>query len=506
LSSTTRVGARRRSGRRAYEREHGQVLALFAFGLVGIMAVAALVFDVGQNLFERRKQQDAADAAALAGARFMVEASSGCKTTPNKTTCKSAVDAAEAIAEQHGYVASQIQINIPPSSTSQYSGYPGHIQVTINSARDSFFAGALGLKNFSISAMAVAGNLDNYNFPFSFLALGTTCPKVGHISGNGTYDIQGNVFVNADCGNPGSLTFDGNNAHVSVTGDCGTAGTVGYGPSTTVSCGNTLEHQQPISDPLAGLGPPLIGTSTVPSPPQAISVAGGTLTSTGPNSSKSCPGGASPGTSATPALCKISVKTGSPVVRLFPGVYYGGIEIDEGPSDNLTVYLEPGIYYMAGGGFLVDGGVNISTVTAGGTTYGGGVMIFNGDNPSDSAACKAGTAGGVRCIGQFDFQNTAGGTIAIHGYTGPVYTSLVVFQDRNASSQPAVKLTGNSLMNIEGTFYLPEAQFAFDGNGTSSVLEAQIICKSFDVQGNGNLTVTYDPNEGLKLSLVGLVQ
>ena len=500
MSSTTER-RHRRAGR-----EGGQVLAVFAFGLVGILAVAALVFDVGQNLFERRKQQDAADAAALAGARFMVEAASGCKVTPNKVTCKKAVDAAEAIAEQHGYQASQIEINIPPKTTSQFSGYPGHIQVTINSNRDSFFAGALGLKNFAISAMAVAGNLDNYPYPYSFLSLGDACPKSGHIGGNGTFDIEGNVFVNAQCGNPGALVFDGNSSTVSVAGDCGTAGTVGYGPSTTVSCGSTTEHQDPQSDPLAGLGPPLIGTSSVPSPPTSLSVIGGTLKTSGPNSAKSCPGGASPGTAASPKLCKIEVNSGTPAVRMYPGVYHGGVEIQEGPSDNLTVYMEPGIYYMAGGGFLVNGAVNLTTVASGTTTYGGGVMIFNGDNPNDAAACKAGTVAGSHCIGSFDFQNTTGGTIAMHGYTGPTYTTLIVFQDRDASSQPPVKLTGNSTMTIEGTFYLPEAGFAFQGNGQSTVLKAQIICDNFDIEGNGDLSVTYDPGQGLLLSLVGLVQ
>lgn len=500
MSSTTDRRARRRQG------ERGQVLAIFAFGLVGIMAVAALVFDVGQNLFERRKQQDAADAAALAGARFMVEASSGCRATPNKVTCKNAVDAAEAIAEQHGYDPSQIEINIPPSSTSTFAGFPGHIQVTINSARDSFFAGVLGLKNFSISAMAVAGNLDNYPFPYSFLALGTSCPKTGHISGNGTFDIQGSVFVNADCGTPGSLVFDGNNANVSVTGDCGTAGTIGYGPSTTVTCGSTVEDQEPQPDPLAGLGAPLIGTSTVPDPPTQLLVIGGTLD---PPGLKNCPHQANPATAAAPALCKISAKTGSPVVRMYPGVYYGGVSIEATGSDNLTVYMEPGIYYMAGGGFLVKGPVHISTVEPGGssTTYGGGVMIFNSDDPYYGAAkCLDGTAPGAACIGQFDFQNTDGGSVRLHGYTGPVYTTLIVFQDRDASSQPAVKLTGNSMMSIEGTFYLPEAQFAFDGNGTTTILQAQVICESFDIQGNGDLQVIYQPDEGLLLNLVGLVQ
>ncbi|HZM71817.1 MAG TPA: pilus assembly protein TadG-related protein [Candidatus Polarisedimenticolia bacterium] len=490
--------------RRAAGRERGQVLAIFAFGLVGIMAVAALVFDVGQNLFERRKQQDAADAAALAGARFMVESGSGCKTTPNKVTCKNAVDAAEALAEQHGYAPSQIQINIPPTTTSNYSGFPGHIQVTINSARDSFFAGVLGLKNFSISAMAVAGNLDNYPFPYSFLALGTGC-KAGHIGGNGNFDIQGNVFVNSTCENPGALVFDGNSTTANITGDCGAAGAIGFGPAI-VTCGSTTDHQDPISDPLAGLGPPLIGSGAVPDPPTSLSVVGGTLKTSGPNSAKSCPGGALPGTAAAPKLCKIEVNSGSPVVRMYPGVYFGGVEIQEGPSDNLTIYMEPGIYYMAGGGFLVNGAVDITTVASGTTTYGGGVLIFNGDDPTYTAACNAGTAPGGACIGAFDFQNTTGGTIAIHGYTGPTYTTIVVFQDRDASAQPPVKLTGNSTMMVEGTFYLPKANFQFNGNGGSFVLDAQIICDAFDVQGNGSLTVTYVPGDGLLLSLVGLVQ
>ena len=63
-------------------RERGQVLVLFAGGLVGILAIAALVFDVGQNLLERREQQNASDAAALAGARWLVEP--GCKAVEHE--------------------------------------------------------------------------------------------------------------------------------------------------------------------------------------------------------------------------------------------------------------------------------------------------------------------------------------------------------------------------------------------------------------------------------------
>ena len=37
-----------------------------------LFVVAALAFDVGMTLLERRDQQDAADAAALAGARYVL--------------------------------------------------------------------------------------------------------------------------------------------------------------------------------------------------------------------------------------------------------------------------------------------------------------------------------------------------------------------------------------------------------------------------------------------------
>ena len=51
--------------------ERGQVLAIFALSAVILIIVAALAFDGGMVLLERRDQQDAADAAALAGARFL---------------------------------------------------------------------------------------------------------------------------------------------------------------------------------------------------------------------------------------------------------------------------------------------------------------------------------------------------------------------------------------------------------------------------------------------------
>jgi hypothetical protein len=37
-------------------------------------------------------------------------------------------------------------------------------------------------------------------------------------------------------------------------------------------------------------------------------------------------------------------------------------------------------------------------------------------------------------------------------------------------------------------------------------LNAQVICETFKVSGGGSLTVTYDPDEALSFSGIGLVE
>jgi hypothetical protein len=52
-------------------RERGQVLIIVAVALVGLLALAGLAIDGGNLLMERRRAQNAADAAALAGTRLI---------------------------------------------------------------------------------------------------------------------------------------------------------------------------------------------------------------------------------------------------------------------------------------------------------------------------------------------------------------------------------------------------------------------------------------------------
>jgi Flp pilus assembly protein TadG len=55
--------------------EGGQVLVLFAIGLVVFLGFAALAIDIGRMMAERRHLQTAADAGALAGCQYLIEGS-----------------------------------------------------------------------------------------------------------------------------------------------------------------------------------------------------------------------------------------------------------------------------------------------------------------------------------------------------------------------------------------------------------------------------------------------
>jgi hypothetical protein len=144
LSSTTR------------SREQGQVLVLFAGGALVLFIVAALAFDTGMILVQRRDEQNAADAAALAGARYVI------------TSQARAIAAARDIARQNGFDDTDptqvVDVHIPPIH-GLYAGLGGFIEVDIQDTRESIFGGVIGRGTWPVSASAVATNAQNLTFP-----------------------------------------------------------------------------------------------------------------------------------------------------------------------------------------------------------------------------------------------------------------------------------------------------------------------------------------------------
>jgi Flp pilus assembly protein TadG len=492
-------------------RSAGQVLVIFAFGLVGILAIAALVFDVGHDLVERRNQQKAADAAALAGARYLDMPT--CKAAFSLANCPEARMAAEELATRNGYVdgaSVDVTVKIPPGPESNHHNQPGHIQVTLTVTRPTLFGGVLGIANTRVGTIAVARNADEFSVAHSMIALNPTECQSAKFGGNGSVTVAGSIQVDSTCPSD-AIHGAGSNIVVNAPG-CYVVGGYQYHARSDVDCDTStpgldppVSGVEPAGDPLESLrGPTLAAAGSG----AAVHVEMGTgrVNDCPIYNAPSPPDLSDAGTLENPKTCDLSALDS--VVRMWPGVYYGGLKVNGNSSRPITIYMEPGIYYLAGGGFqIAGGGVTIKTVAAGTTNEGGGILIYNTDDPYFRTVCTNGTYSGPGCIGAIKTTGNASDTVEIHWepFEFDPYKNMLIYQDRNATSQPGLDISGEGrVLEMSGTVYLPEANVKLAGNGDS--ITVQVIADTFDVTGNGSLSITYDADSLVKLRGTGLVQ
>ncbi len=501
-------------------REHGQAVVIFSLWIVLLVVMAAAAFDVGQSMLDRRNQQNASDAAALAGARYLLD-DPNCNSSPSLANCPKALAAALAVAFDNGFGdgttnganvnGSTVTVRIPPGPTSQFANLAGYVQVTIGSTRSSIFAGQMLPSTWDVAAMGVARNGPDVGAPYSFLALNqTACPSV-LISGQGSVTAGGDIQVNSSC--PTGALVTGGNANMTVTSPTGEINVVGDwasgGGNVTVS--PTPQENQPwVPDPLADLPPPPLPGAPAP----VVQESGSQPIPDG------CPGGSNPATAVSPAACQFPSSYAGTVWRLYPGYYPGGLHFQAG-----TFYLEPGIYYLGGGGLDANGGgATIYSVDAGGTAppMGGGILLYNTEDALYHDQCAG--------VGSFPVDVTAAeaclGPIMLNGSSAPIhiqaiqdgdYAGIVIFQDRNLSiddpSTPIGSRTADvlingsaSTLNVVGTIYVPLGLFQANGNaGTASTV--QVIADEFKVTGhNAEMTALYDGAAFFKFTGIGLVE
>jgi hypothetical protein len=129
-------------------------------------------------------------------------------------------------------------------------------------------------------------------------------------------------------------------------------------------------------------------------------------------------------------------------------------------------------------------------------------------------------------------DRTCQGTISIAGQGGfqakayeqdptdPVddlYQRILIWQAENTSfTLPAdtdltndqVTIAGLGDLDFWGTIYAPKSKVAVlgNGNGSGSVAGVQILAWQFDIGGNGNLFMPFDPDELSPIISKGLVQ
>jgi hypothetical protein len=90
---------------------------------------------------------------------------------------------------------------------------------------------------------------------------------------------------------------------------------------------------------------------------------------------------------------------------------------------------------------------------------------------------------------------------------GP-WKGMLIWQDRRGSNPSSpINLTGQGVLDLAGTIYAPLANVKITGNGDAfgTRLAVQVISWTWDIGGNGNLFMPYDPANLYHITQQGLV-
>jgi hypothetical protein len=362
----------------------GQILVIGAVAMVVLLGIAALVIDLGFSWVLRREEQNAADPAAIAAARYLPAGD-----------WAAATEAACFYVQEHGFFegdascaaalgSGDLYVGVPRSG--DYAGMTGYVEVYINADHPVFFGRILGQSEAWVSTFAVAANggtgVGNPNAN-ALVAFDPVSCGAGQINGNGEVNITnmgeggpgGFVYVNSTCGidppggtadddctngdSTGAFQFSGNHS-VLVTEQLYVRGTCD--PTSNPWDGPTTEGAPELTDSIFGLIEPSIaaqpewGRTSCPAP--------GALLDPGPG-------------------CGFAGNSGYPAT-LNPGVYYGGIVI----SGQARIRFNPGVYYLAGGGLQYQGNASSSLDVIGGTGGNPGrALFFSTGDPTYGGIC-----------------------------------------------------------------------------------------------------------------------
>lgn len=494
--------ARRDAGRQARD-QHGQILPLFVFSLVVLLAIGALLIDGAGTLVLRRRLQNAGDAAVLAGANTLQLSGSArvCSTvssTPPGAARQDIIDA----------VTASLAVNMPALSSSQISvscpdGWDNQaVRVDLSMPSTSYLSATIGLAaaRVSTTSTAVNGQVQGSTYSVVLLDPGNSgwpqgrrgCPSF-LISGGPTIVFDGSAYVDSNCtqANGGAMGVNGGSAQVTLAAQKHIKLVGGYDPGQINIVPTPITGASPIADPLYGLDPVSYGSTT--------------CTGTG-QSQPACVRSAS------------RLVLNNQTMILQPGVYTGGIQL----RNSSIALLRPGIYVFDGGGLDVGAQASFCSISASSTAT--DCSNWTTDCPDTTCGVmlyNRGTASGTTAMGQVTVG--AGATLRLRAYDDRAnsnqsfeYRNLLIWQDptpaaTSSYAQPVVQLSGGGNVNVSGTVYAPQGKVLMGGSsggqgGGSIELLLQFICYDLEVSGNSSFRFWYSDTETARPKDYGLVQ
>jgi hypothetical protein len=417
--------------------EAGQALIMTAAALVVLMGFAGLAIDMGVMRHNKRLEQTAADAAAIAGASNLpidgvtlggITAGAQDAATRVGFTDNSGGQVSNCTGAAVGTIC--VQVNSLETTggpqTGPHQSNAGYVEVLVAEVYPTYFMKILGINSETITARAVAASL-------------------APAAGNGCLYTLG-----APSGPPeglnisGSATLNAPNCRILDDGDFTTAG----GTLTAYSIG--------VSG--SGTGRSVTCIITGPCPTFGIPASSDPLQFT--------PAPPAPNTS-------FGTVTTAGMQTLQPGAY-SCIIIGSGS----IVTLQPGIYYI--NGCNLPNTFNGVSIKGSATVLGTGVMVYlTGASLPNGASID--TGGGASNI-QLSAPNT-----------GP-YVGILVFQDPNDTSSARVGGDNNSF--FDGALYFPEGQLTLLGSSGGAGFNVAFVDADAVVL-SGNTTVNLQGSAAL---------
>jgi len=415
-------------------KQSGQVMIGVAFAMVVLAGFAGLAIDMGTIRYQRRLQQTAADAAAVAGAHEIryngglgitsaalsaSAANSFSNTAGAVSNCATPGTAVGTVCVQIVHAPGDVTLpNGAVISGGPHTGNANYVEALVGVVQPTYFMKIFGLNSQFVLARAVATNIGQRSDSAGCVyTLGPPGTGVG-VTTSGTPTLNAPT-----CGIEDNGDFTTNGKKINITaGNIGAVGeTVNHGGGT-VLCGNPLatcnvEQIPPISDPLSFLQAPSVGVPVA--------------------------------------------WTGNPI----PGTTYSSITINNGQ----VVNFPPGTY-IVNGSFTINGGATVCNQV--------------------SAGCSA---GGVQNAG-VTFYITNGGTVKTNGTSSislsapnsGTYAGILFYQDPHDSSTAIMDGTANSF--FQGALYFPGAELDFGGTITNTTAAYTVIVAN-DLKVNGTATV-----------------
>lgn len=539
------------------DRESGQIMVSLLLMLsVFLLAVVGFAVDLTNLWFHRQAAQTAADSACQAGAMDMAALAAGMAlpnmgfTPGTSANCTAGVGTICFYANANGYngagfsagsasnsvtysfPASVAGTTTPPSSVTAYP----FLQVLVaENVKTHFLYTIHGTTYQKVAASCTCGLVQEKEAA-PVVVLNSTVSSAFYYGGGGTtLNIVGGPQRALQVNSSSATAIDCQSGiiNTSVGGPQGTGSDVAAvgGPaqiSTTCFNGGTTGRWSggafPVSDPYAGVGPPVSVKSQTP-------ISGTAGTSVQKAQSLSMAG--QDGCPDTSQQC----------MEFSPGYYPNGIAI----SGNQTYIFLPGVYYL-GGPLAVSGGTTLRmatpcqpscsplSISVGQQTdglmfyfYSGSINISgnSGTNttlipvPSTSLTCDGSapspalnmpsTLNGNILIGQCATNGTywdAGGDTS-DSRGSPGSRGIMMYQDHANTTQPV--LGGSGALSFSGSLYFHSSSYSdiFTVSGKSSTgtfILGEVVADQISLNGNGAVNLALNPAPSIYLLKVGMLQ